>query len=54
MMNRVKLAGKALADLIREIEKSGAADGRWLSIGKTDLQKGLMAVTRSIATPEFF
>lgn len=27
---------------------------RWVSIGKTDLQTGLMALTRSIAQPTFF
>ncbi len=34
--------------------KSNHIDGRWLSIGQTDLQKGFMAVTRSIAKPETF
>lgn len=27
---------------------------RWLNIGKTDLQQGLMALTRSVAQPTFF
>lgn len=30
------------------------ADGRWLAIGTTDLQKGFMAVIRSIAKPSTF
>lgn len=34
---------------IREAEPQ-----RWASIGKTDLQIGLMALTRSIAQPGFF
>lgn len=29
-------------------------DNRWLAIGKTDLQKGFMAVIRSIAKPTTF
>lgn len=29
-------------------------DKRWLSIGRTDLQKGFMAVVRSIAKPTSF
>lgn len=29
-------------------------DKRWLSIGRTDMQKGLMAVIRSIAKPTSF
>jgi response regulator of citrate/malate metabolism len=28
--------------------------GRWLSIGKTHLQQGLMALTRAVAKPTFF
>ena len=31
-----------------------AHDQRWVNIGATDLQKGLMALTRAIAKPEFF
>jgi hypothetical protein len=50
--------GKALAEQCREYtEKVKAApeiDGRWLSIGVTDLQKGFMAVIRSIARPTTF
>ena len=29
-------------------------DKRWLAIAKTDLQKGFMAATRSVAKPDFF
>ena len=29
-------------------------DRRWLEIAQTDLQKGFMALTRSIAKPDFF
>ncbi len=29
-------------------------DGRWLAIGVTDLQKGFMAVIRSVARPTTF
>ncbi len=31
-----------------------APDPRWLAIGKTDLQKGFMAIVRSVAKPETF
>jgi hypothetical protein len=27
---------------------------RWLGIGKTNLQQGLMAITRAVAQPSFF
>jgi len=29
-------------------------DGRWVAVGKTHLQQGLMALTRAVAKPEFF
>lgn len=53
LMNKIKEHGVELGELIDAL--SGAdADGRWLAIGKTDLQTGLMALTRSIAKPDFF
>lgn len=60
MVNQVKEKGVELGALIASIEvynsQTGghAVDMRWLNIGKTDLQKGLMALTRSIARPDFF
>lgn len=50
--------GKALAEQVREYtEKVWAFDGtdrRWIAIGTTDMQKGFMAVIRSIAKPTTF
>jgi hypothetical protein len=37
-----------------QIRKDADIDGRWLAIGRTDLQKGFMALVRSIARPETF
>lgn len=31
-----------------------ASPSRWASIGRTDLQTGLMALTRAVAQPTFF
>lgn len=49
---------KALADKVGELVGIMATgpdfDQRWISIGKTDLQKGFMALTRAIAKPESF
>ncbi len=54
-MNKVKELGKLIGSLVEEMEnKPIEFDKRWLAIGKTDLQKGLMALTRSIAQPTFF
>ena len=54
LMNEVKQKGVELGDLFEKLEKIENIDKRWLSIGKTDLQKGLMATTRAIARPDFF
>ena len=53
-MNEVKQKGVEFGDLFEKLEKIENIDKRWLSIGKTDLQKGLMATTRAIARPDFF
>jgi hypothetical protein len=60
LMNRVKEKGVELGALVEELRVLNAQTGghaidlRWVSIGATDLQTGLMALTRSIAKPEFF
>lgn len=53
-MNRVKELGIQLGGLISELESVDTIDKRWLSIGKTDMQKGIMSVVRSIAKPTVF
>lgn len=63
-MNEVKELANKVGELIASLDGpfggDGAgnhmshADGRWLAIAKTDLQKGFMALTRAIAQPEFF
>ncbi len=54
LMNKVKSKGAELAELVNELRSSPALDQRWVSIGATDLQTGLMALTRSIAQPMLF
>ena len=54
LMNEVKQKGTELGELFEKLESLQNLDKRWLAIGKTDLQKGLMATTRAIARPEFF
>lgn len=54
LINKIKHTGQGvLSELIKQLEKSGA-DPRWLAIGKTHMQEGLMALTRSVAKPDFF
>lgn len=53
-MNEVKTIGVQLGELVDKLRANHLLDQRWVSIGATDLQTGLMALTRSIAKPEFF
>lgn len=54
LMNEVKTKGVELGALVEKLKALESTDKRWVSIGATDLQTGLMALTRSIAKPEFF
>lgn len=54
LMNTVKEMGQGFGDVIAILEKDPSIDQRWLAIAKTDLQKGVMALVRSIAQPTTF
>lgn len=55
LMNEIKQKGAELGDLVQRLRESDLAlDQRWISIGATDLQTGLMALTRAVARPCFF
>lgn len=53
-MNEIKSKGLELGELVAKLRGNGDIDQRWVSIGATDLQTGLMALTRAVAKPEFF
>ena len=54
LMNEVKAEGIRLSALVDKLRATPDLDGRWISIGTTDLQTGLMALTRAIARPTTF
>ena len=54
LMNQIKKQGEALGDLVEQLRATTGLDQRWVSIGATDLQKGLMALTRGVAQPTTF
>lgn len=54
LMNEVKQHGAVLGELVDRLKMLDIVDQRWVSIGETDLQTGLMALTRSITKPDFF
>lgn len=54
LMNEIKAKGVELGDLVNKLRGTTNLDQRWVSIGATDLQTGLMALTRGVAQPTFF
>ena len=54
LMNEVKAFGPDLGALVGKLRQIDDIDQRWVSIGATDIQTGLMALTRAIARPDFF
>lgn len=55
LMNEIKAKGIELGDLVAKLRSCGPSlDQRWISIGATDLQTGLMALTRGVAQPTTF
>lgn len=62
LMNEIKTKGVELGELVEKLKWAGtgglpedsAPDMRWISIGGTHLQQGLMALTRAVAKPDFF
>lgn len=54
LMNEIKEKGVELGQLVEKLRGTPGLDGRWISIGATDLQTGLMALTRGVAQPTTF
>jgi hypothetical protein len=52
LMNECKIMATMVGELCDHIKTH--ADERWWAIARTDLQKGFMALVRSIARPETF
>ena len=54
LMNEIKALGIELGNLVNKLRCTEGVDQRWASIGATDLQTGLMALTRAVAKPTTF
>jgi hypothetical protein len=54
LMNEIKAEGVGLGELVEKLRATAGLDQRWVSIDATDLQTGLMALTRSVAQPTTF
>ena len=54
-MNEAKGLAEKVGDLCKKfVMERPDVDKRWLAIAQTDLQKGFMALVRSIARPDTF
>lgn len=53
-INTIKEYANELGGMIAAMRGDKALDQRWVSIGATDLQTGLMALTRAVAQPTTF
>lgn len=54
VINSIKMSGNNIGKMIEILENNKSTDKRWVATGKTDIQKGLMSLVRSIAKPEGF
>jgi hypothetical protein len=54
LMNDIKQVGQTLETLTQRLLDTDSTDKRWVSIGRTDLQTGIMALVRSVAKPASF
>ena len=54
LMNEVKQMGTDLGILVQQLQQEPGIDHRWVAIGQTQLQQGMMALTRAIAQPTTF
>ena len=54
LINSIKEKGIEIGKLVAQLEAMESTDKRWLEIGKTGLQQGMMAITRSVAQPTTF
>lgn len=54
LINELKATGNALGLTLDALWAMPDTDKRWLAIGRTHMQEGLMAVVRSIARPTGF
>ena len=51
LVNTNKVIEERVMRIIDALQAAGEADPRWLAIAKTDLEKGFMALNRSIFKP---
>jgi hypothetical protein len=53
-MNSIKDMGETLGRLCDGLSRNPNLDQRWVAIGETHLQQGIMALVRAVAKPTTF
>ena len=53
-INRIRAVGHEVGQMIESLQGFEGLDQRWVSIGKTQVQLGLMALERGVAQPDTF
>lgn len=51
LINIVQRSEQSVLTIIRDLADDADVDPRWLAIGRADIEKGFMAVRRSITCP---
>lgn len=54
LMNQIKEQGEQLQALIDKLRETDDLDQRWISLGNTNLQQGIMFLVRGVAQPTTF
>lgn len=54
LMNEAKAMAESVGQLVEKFSNMPGLDQRWVSIGKTDLQRGFMSLIRGVAQPTTF
>lgn len=53
-INRIRAVSHEVGQMIESLQGFEGLDQRWVSIGKTQVQLGLMALERGVAQPDTF
>ena len=54
LLEQINSYAKGLEVLIESLSHGGTGSKRWVSIAKTHIQEGFMALNRSVANPDNF
>ena len=54
LMNEIKVHAESIRELVEQVQAYPGIDPRWAAMGKSDLQKGFMFLTRAVAQPTTF